>query len=143
MHPSPEYRETLAFLELKEDREIYMVNLAAVPELQTECLHRHTIHRDHPDGRAFHVAGAGAGGGRTGERVASVRGRSRPTRNAQLDPHKGQHEPCAPMKSSRRKAPSPTRNGLTCRSKRSTALRFKDRLIASPDHPVIKRLRGG
>ena len=37
MHPSPQYRETLAFIELKDDREIYIVNLAAVPELQTEC----------------------------------------------------------------------------------------------------------
>ena len=37
MHPSPQYREILALLELKDDREIYIVNLTAVPELQTEC----------------------------------------------------------------------------------------------------------
>jgi hypothetical protein len=37
VHPSPQYRETLAFVELKEDRETYIANLAAVPELQTEC----------------------------------------------------------------------------------------------------------
>jgi hypothetical protein len=32
VHPSPKYRETFAFLELKEDREVYIVDLAAVPE---------------------------------------------------------------------------------------------------------------
>ena len=32
VNPDPAYRETLAFIELKEDREIYIVNLAAVPE---------------------------------------------------------------------------------------------------------------
>ena len=37
VNPSPQYRETLALLELKEDREVYIVNLSAVPELQTEC----------------------------------------------------------------------------------------------------------
>src|SRR4051794_19249266 len=37
VHPSPKYRETLAFVELKEDREVYIVNLEAVPELQAEC----------------------------------------------------------------------------------------------------------
>ena len=37
VHPSPQYRELLALLELKEDREIYIVNLTAVPELQVEC----------------------------------------------------------------------------------------------------------
>ena len=33
----PQYRETLAFIELKDDREIYIVDLGAVPELQGEC----------------------------------------------------------------------------------------------------------
>ena len=37
MHPSPEYRETFAFVELKDDREHYIANLAAVPELQTDA----------------------------------------------------------------------------------------------------------
>ena len=37
VHPSPKYRSLLAFLELKDEREIYFVDLAAVPELQSEC----------------------------------------------------------------------------------------------------------
>ena len=37
VHPSPAYRGLFAFIELKDDREIYVADLAAVPELQTEC----------------------------------------------------------------------------------------------------------
>ena len=37
VHPSPAYRETFAFLELKEDREIYLVDLQNVPDLAPEC----------------------------------------------------------------------------------------------------------
>ena len=37
VHPSPAYREIFAFLELKEDREIYLVDLQKVPELASEC----------------------------------------------------------------------------------------------------------
>src|SRR5215470_9753371 len=36
IRPEPSYREILAFLELKDDREIYIVNLAAVPDLRAE-----------------------------------------------------------------------------------------------------------
>jgi hypothetical protein len=37
VHPDPAYRDLLAFLELKEDREVYVVDLEEVPELTTEC----------------------------------------------------------------------------------------------------------
>ena len=37
VHPSPQYRETLAFVELKEDREIYIADLAMVPELRASA----------------------------------------------------------------------------------------------------------
>jgi len=37
VHPSPAYRDLVALLELKDDREIYVVNLADVPEVQAEC----------------------------------------------------------------------------------------------------------
>src|SRR4249919_2074607 len=37
VHPSPQFRETLAFLELKDDRETYIADLGAVPELRSEC----------------------------------------------------------------------------------------------------------
>jgi hypothetical protein len=64
VHPSPQYRETLALLELKEDREIYIVNLAAVPELQTECFIATLFTRNQSHRRAVHVAGQGASGRR-------------------------------------------------------------------------------
>ena len=37
VHPSPKYREIFAFVELKDDRELYIANLAAVPELQADA----------------------------------------------------------------------------------------------------------
>src|SRR6266576_1041517 len=39
VHPSPQYRETFAFIELKEDREIYILDRIAVPELQGEIFY--------------------------------------------------------------------------------------------------------
>ena len=38
VRPEPHYRATLAFIELKDDRETYIVDLGAVPELAGECL---------------------------------------------------------------------------------------------------------
>jgi hypothetical protein len=37
VHPGTKYRDLVAILELKEDRESYLVNLGAVPEVQNEC----------------------------------------------------------------------------------------------------------
>jgi hypothetical protein len=37
VRPEPNYRETLALVELRDDRETYIVDLGAVPELQAEC----------------------------------------------------------------------------------------------------------
>lgn len=37
VHSDVNYRDLVAILELKDDRESYLVNLAAVPELQNEC----------------------------------------------------------------------------------------------------------
>ena len=37
VRPELDYRETLALVELRDDRETYIVDLGAVPELQAEC----------------------------------------------------------------------------------------------------------
>lgn len=37
VHPSPTYRALMAFLRLEDEREVYVVDLKAVPELQSEC----------------------------------------------------------------------------------------------------------
>ena len=37
VHPGQQYRETQAFIELKEDREVFAVDLRAVPGLREEC----------------------------------------------------------------------------------------------------------
>ena len=92
VHPSPQYRETLALLELKEDREIYIVNLAAVPELQTECFIATLFTAISRTGVLFHVAGAGAGGRRPDQRLARVGGNGGATRHDAVDPRQGEHE---------------------------------------------------
>jgi len=37
VRPESDYRETLALVELRDDRETYIVDLSAVPELRAEC----------------------------------------------------------------------------------------------------------
>src|SRR5262245_60659154 len=37
VHPSPAYRDILAFLKIDEDRETFVVDLRKVPELEGEC----------------------------------------------------------------------------------------------------------
>jgi hypothetical protein len=69
VHPGPAYRETLAFIELKDDREPWGGARTA-----GRVLHRYAVHRDHPHWCPIHVAGTGAGGRRAIQRLAHVRG---------------------------------------------------------------------
>ena len=141
MHPSPQYREILALLELKEDREIYIVNLSAVPELQTECfiatlftaisrtgvLFMWPVRVPAADGRAndWHVSAA------TAAQHAMTRW-IRVKANMSLRAYEIFEAESA--------IPDPVWPELSFEEIYRIA--FKDRLITSPDHPVIKRLRG-
>jgi hypothetical protein len=141
VHPSPQYREVLALLELKEDRETYVVNLAAVPELQTECfiatlftainrtgvLFLWPVRVPATDGRAndWHVSAA------TAAQQAMVRW-IRVKANMSLRAYEIFQAESA--------IPDPVWPDLSFAE--ITRIAFKDRLITSPDHPVIKRLRG-
>ena len=141
VHSSPQYREVLALLELKEDRETYIVNLAAVPELQTECFIATlftTINRagvlslwpvrvPATDGRAndWHVSAA------TAAQQAMARW-IRVKANMSLRAYEIFQAESA--------IPDPVWPDLSFAE--ITRIAFKDRLITSPDHPVIKRLRG-
>ena len=141
VHPSPQYREVLALLELKDDREIYIVNLAAVPELQTECfiatlftainrtgvLFLWPVRVPATDGRAndWHVSAA------TAAQQAMARW-IRVKANMSLRAYEIFQAESA--------IPDPVWPDLSFAE--ITRIAFKDRLITSPDHPVIKRLRG-
>jgi hypothetical protein len=141
VHPSPQYREILALLELKEDREVYIVNLAAVPELQTECfiatlftaisrtgvLFMWPVRVPAADGRTndWHVSAA------TAAQHAMTRW-VRVRANMSLRAYE--------IFEAESSIPDPLWPELSFEAIYRIA--FKDRLVASADHPVIKRLRG-
>jgi hypothetical protein len=142
VNPSPDYRETLAFLELKEDREVYIVNLAAVPELQSDA----------------YIATLFTAVTRTNAlfmwpvRVPAADGRVNEWHQSAADAAQRAMRSWVKMKSNMSlrayeifeaigSLPEPEWPDLSFEAIYRIA--FKDRLIASPDHPVIKRLRGG
>jgi hypothetical protein len=140
-HPSPQYRETFALLELKEDREIYIVNLTAVPELQVECF----------------IATLFTAISRTGVlfmwpvRVPAVDGRSNDWHTSAATAAQHAMKRWIRVKSNmslrayeifeaESAIPDPVWPELSFEAIYRIA--FKDRLIDGPNHPVIKRLRG-
>ena len=93
VHPSPQYRETLALLELKDDREIYIVNLAAVPELQAECFIATLFTAINRTGVLFMwPVRVPAADGRTNEWHASAATAAQHAMTA-VGPRQGEHEP--------------------------------------------------
>jgi hypothetical protein len=143
VHPSPSYRETLAFLELKDEREVYVVNLTAVPELQAECF----------------IATLFVAISRTGVlflwpvRVPAVDGRSNEwhTSAATAAQHAMTRWIRVKANMSLRayeifEADSAIPDPIWPENLSFEALyriAFRDRLINSVEHPVIRRLRGG
>ena len=141
VHPSPGYRETLALLDLKEDREVFIVNLNAVPELQGECfiatvftcitrtnvLFMWPIRVPATDGRTnnWHASAASAAQLAMGRWI-----RIRANMNL------GAYE----LYEAENSIPDPEWPEMAFEQLYRIA--FKDRLINGPDHPVIKRLRG-
>jgi len=141
VNASPNYRETLAFIELKEDREVYIVNLAAVPELQSECfiatlftavtrtgvLFMWPVRVPAADGRVngWHQSAAAAA-------QHAMKSWVRIKSNMGL----GAYE----IFEAESSIPDPVWPELSFEAIYRIA--FKDRLIVSADHPVIKRLRG-
>jgi hypothetical protein len=141
VHPSPKYRETCAFLELKEDRETYLVDLAAVPELHAESylatlytaitrtgvLFMWPVRVPATDGRVseWHLSAATAA-------QHAMQSWIRIKSNMNL----GAYE----ISEAAGAIPAPQWPDLSfqdiCR------IAFKSRLINNPDHAVIKRLRG-
>jgi len=141
VNPSPDYRETLAFLELKEDREVYIVNLAAVPELQAEA----------------YIATLFTAISRTNVlfmwpvRVPAADGRVNEWHKSAADAAQRAMRSWVKMKSNMSlrayeifeavgSYPEPEWPDLSFEAIYRIA--FRDRLISSPDHPVLKRLRG-
>lgn len=141
VHPAPNYREAMAFLELKDERETYLVNLEEVPELESECfaamlytymtrggvLSMWPVRLPAADGRAldWHTS---AMDGATEAMSQWVRIKS----NMDLRAYE--------TFVSEGSIPDPKWPDLTF--EQIYRIAFKTRLINTPDHPVIKRLRG-
>jgi len=141
VHPSPRYREVLALLELKEDREVFIVNLSAVPELQTECyiatlftainragvLFLWPVRVPAAEGRSndWHVSAATAA-------QQAMSGWIRLKANMSLRAYE--------IFQAESTIPDPVWPELSIAE--ITRIAFRDRLITNADHPVIKRLRG-
>jgi hypothetical protein len=141
VHPSPDYRDLLAFLELKDDRETFAVDLEEVPELRDECYIANlftTITRTGivflwpvrvpaADGKTnnWNVSAADAAAHvmKQWVRVASNQALGayevHVAMNQSLEPNWPEHSFGELLK-----------------------IAFRDRVINRIDHPVIKRLRG-
>ena len=141
VHPSPAYRELLAFLEVKEDREVYAVDLEEVPELTDECYIANLftaitrtgvtflwpVRVPAADGKTnnwnISAADAAAHAMKQWVRVASNQSlgayETHVAENQTLEPNWPEHSFADLF-----------------------AIAFRDRLINRIDHPIIKRLRG-
>jgi hypothetical protein len=142
VRPEPEYRETLALLELKEDRETFIVDLSAVPELQGECyfatlytaisrtgvLFLWPVKSPTPDGRSNEWNTSTA---------TAVQHAMRSWIRIKSNMSLGAYE----IFEAAGNIPDPIWPELTFDEIYRIA--FKDRIIREPDHPVVKRLRGG
>jgi hypothetical protein len=142
VRPEPQYRETLAFIELRDDREVFIVDLKAVPELsgevflailftvisRTGVLSMWPVRVPANDGRKpieWHTSAALAA-------EHAMRGWIRMKANMSL----GAYEIFEATGS----IPDPVWPELTFNAIYRIA--FKDRIIRTLDHPVVKRLRG-
>jgi len=141
VHSDVNYRDLVAILELKDDRESYLVNLAAVPELQNECyiatlftaitrtgvLFLWPVRVPAADGKVndWHASAALAA-------EHAMRGWVRIRANMNLRAYE--------IFQAESKIPDPDWPDIPfqelCR------IGFRDRIIHQADHPVLKRLRG-
>jgi hypothetical protein len=142
VHPSPQYRDLMAFLELKDDREIYVVRLDQVPELQTECFIATLFTALTRTGVVFlWPVRVPAADGRTNEWHISAATAANQAMSAWIRMKANMSLRAYEIFIAEGNLPDPVwpeqTFGELCR------IAFRDRLINDPSHPVIKRLRGG
>jgi hypothetical protein len=141
VHPKPDYRHLMALLKIEDEREIFAVDLGAVPDLRNECyaanlftaitrtgvLFLWPVRVPAADGRTndWHVSAATAA-------EAAMRTWVRMKANLSLRAYE--------IFQAENKIPDPTWPEQPF----SELLRiaFRDRLINTFDHPAVKRLRG-
>ena len=141
VHPDPKYRELMAFLELKEDRETYVVDLRAVPELASECYIATLFTAITRTGVLFQwpVRVPAADGRSNGWHVSAAVGAEQAMKNW-IRIRSNMSLQAYEIFLAESKIPEPEWPDLTFQEIFRIAV--KDKLINQRNHPVIKRLRG-
>jgi hypothetical protein len=142
VHPSPQYRALMAFLELKDDRETYVVDLRAVPEVQGECFAANLFTAITRTGVLFlWPVRVPAADGRSNEWHVSAATAAEQAMTKWVRMKANMSLRAYEIFLAEGSLPEPQWPTLTFNEIYRTA--FRDRLINFPDHPVLKRLRGG
>jgi hypothetical protein len=142
VHPNPQYRETLAFIELKDDRETFIADLGAVPELQGECFFATLFTAISRTGTLFMwPVRAPAADGRTNDWHVSAATAAQYAMKSWVRIKANMSLRAYEIFEAESSILDPIWPELSFDSIYRIA--FKDRVIRSLDHPVVKRLRGG
>ena len=140
--PVAEIPRTPGVRRAKDDREIYIVNLAAVPELQTECFIATLFTAINRTGVLFMwPVRVPAADGRTNDWHVSAATAAQHAMTRWIRIKANMSLRAYEIFEAESAIPDPVWPELSFEAIYRIA--FKDRLITSPDHPVIKRLRGG
>jgi hypothetical protein len=140
VHSSPACRELMAFLELKDDREVYLVDLAAVPDLRNECFIATLFTAITRVGVVFLWPVRVPTDGRTNDWHTSAADAAAKAMTSWVRIRANMNLRAYEIFLAESAIPDPEWPSLSlaelCR------IAFRDRLIDQLDHPAIKRLRG-
>ena len=141
VHPDPKYRELMAFLELKEDRETYVVDLRTVPELASECYIATMFTAITRTGVLFlWPVRVPAADGRTNDWHVSAAAAAEQAMKAWVRMRANMSLRAYEIFLAESKIPDPEWPDLTFQEIFRAAV--KDKLVNQSTHPVLKRLRG-
>jgi len=142
VRPEPQYRAMLAFIELKDDRETYIVELGAVPELAGECLFANLFTAITRTGVLFMwPVKIPAADGRISEWNVSAATAAQHAMKGWIRVRSNMSLGAYEIFEAQGSIPEPIWPELSFEE--IIRIAFKDKIIRSLDHPVVKRLFGG
>jgi hypothetical protein len=141
VHPNPEYRDSFPMIDLKDDREEYIVARHLVPELATELVHKQLCLAITRQGTVFFLPLRLPGSdGKDMEWWRSMREHAERAQTHWIRVISNQELGAYEALQAADNLSEPEWPGLKFWDLIKIA--FKDYLITSLDHPVVKRLRG-
>ncbi|KRR02441.1 hypothetical protein CQ12_37725 [Bradyrhizobium jicamae] len=141
VRPEPQYRESLAFIELKDDRETFIVDLGAVPELGGECFFATLFTATTRTGVLFMWPVKIPVDGRTSEWNVSAATAAQHAMKDWVRVKSNMSLGAYEIFEAQGSIPDPIWPELSFEE--IIRIAFKDKIIRSFDHPVVKRLCGG